>query len=178
MTRGILLILLGLFLLPAQAWALAGEWPRDDAVGVRLISGVEGVGQETKIPLGLEVQLEPGWHTYWRAPGMAGLPPQLDWQNSMTDSGNLQSAMLLYPAPHRYVDYGLETIGYRDHVVFPIDAALRAPGQPLALDVTVNLLVCSAICVPKTFDLKLDVPAGAATEGPEAVLIKTFRDQI
>ena len=128
---------------------------------------MNGVGQDKTIPLGLEVQLAPEWHTYWRSPGMAGLPPQIDWQNSTTDAGNLQSAELLYPAPKRYTAYGLETVGYHDHVVFPIDAQLRTPGHALAIDATLNLLVCSAICVPKTFSLKLTVPEGDASKSPK-----------
>jgi suppressor for copper-sensitivity B len=178
MRRFILLFFMAVLWQPAHAFALAGEWQRDDDVGARLVSGVEGVGQEKKIPLGLEIELAQGWHTYWRSPGMAGLPPQIDWQDSLSDAGNLQNAVLLYPAPKRYVDYGLETIGYRDHVIFPIDAELRAPGHALTLNASLNLLVCSAVCVPKTFDLKLAVPEGAASEGAEAALIKPFRDQV
>ena len=27
----------------------------------------------------LRVKLAPGWKTYWRAPGDAGIPPRFDW---------------------------------------------------------------------------------------------------
>lgn len=168
--------MLALGLAPLPAYAGASDWQRDEAVGVRLISGVNGVGHDKTVPLGLDVELAPEWHTYWRSPGMAGLPPQIDWQSSETDAGNLQSAELLYPAPRRYTAYGLETVGYRDHVVFPIDAQLRASGKALNIDATLNLLVCSAICVPKNFELKLAVPEGDATESAEAPLLKQFRD--
>lgn len=163
---------------PAQALALSGDWVRDDAVSARLISGNDGVGSDAVVPLGLEVQLADGWHTYWRSPGEAGLPPQLDWSRSQTDAGNLQSATLLYPAPHRYTAYGLETVGYRDHVLFPIDAVLRQKGLALNADVSVDLLVCSSICVPKHFDLKLTVPAGAAQAGAETALLHQARAQL
>jgi suppressor for copper-sensitivity B len=166
------------FLLPAQAFALTGDWVKDDAVAVRLVSGNTGVGADASVPLGLEVQLANGWHTYWRSPGEAGLPPQLDWSRSQTDANNLQDAKLLYPAPRRYTAYGLETIGYRDHVLFPIDATLRKAGLALNADVSVDILVCSSICVPKHFDLKLTVPNGAANPSAEADILRLARDQL
>lgn len=162
----------------SKCYALSSEWQKDEAAQVRLISAVDAIGQDQNILLGLDVQLAPGWHTYWRSPGAAGLPPQIDWQSSLSDEGNLQSATLLYPAPKRYTAYGLETIGYEDHVVFPIDAKLRVAKHALALNASVDLLVCSAICVPKNYIFKLDIPQGDTKESAEAGLIHQFRDQM
>ena len=172
------LLALMLLLLPAQSFALSSEWQRDEAVAVRLISEKDAVGTDAAIPLGLEVELANGWHTYWRSPGEAGLPPQLDWSHSQTDDNNLKAATLLYPAPRRYTAYGLETIGYRDHVLFPIDAVLLKVGMPLHADLSVDLLVCSSICVPKHFDLALTVPAGTAKPSAESALLHQVRDQL
>jgi suppressor for copper-sensitivity B len=178
MVRRILLLLVMMAFGPSSALALSSDWEKDDAVSVRLISGVDAVGVEEVVPLGLEIQLAEGWHTYWRSPGEAGLPPRLDWQNSMTESGNVQDAVLLYPAPKRYVAYGLETVGYREHVVFPINVKLQKSGKALAVDASLDLLVCSSICVPKNFTLKLTVPSGQAVASVEASLIKPFRDAV
>ena len=167
-----------LFILPAQAFALAGDWKEDDTVAARLISGVTAVGNDAVIPLGLEVRLASGWHTYWRSPGQAGLPPQLDWSKSETEANNLQSAAFLYPAPRRYVFYGLETIGYREHVIFPIDATLIKAGKALNAEVGVDLLACLSICVPKHFDLSLVLPEGTSTMSSESALLGHAREQL
>ena len=158
--------------------ALASDPQTDNAAAVFLVAGVDGVGQLATVPLALDIKLASGWHTYWRSPGEAGLPPVVDWSKSLTDDNNLKSATLLYPAPKRYTAFGLETIGYRDHILLPIDAELRTPGKPLNIDANLDLLVCSQICVPKHYILKLTVPAGDARESAEAPLIKQFRDQI
>ena len=171
------LLALMLLLLPTHAFALSSEWQRDDAVAVRLISENDAVGTDATVSLGLDIQLANGWHTYWRSPGEAGLPPQLDWSHSQAND-NLKSATLLYPAPHRYTAYGLETIGYRDHVLFPIDATLQTTGQPLHADLSLDLLVCSSICVPKHFDLTLTVPAGEAKSGMESAALHQVREQL
>jgi suppressor for copper-sensitivity B len=176
MLRFLLAILI--LTLPTYAYALSGDWVRDEAVGVRLVSGIDGTGATLTVPLGLDIELANGWHTYWRSPGEAGLPPQLDWSRSENDNNNLQSATLYYPAPRRYTAYGLETVGYRDHVTFPVDAVLRKTGVALDADVAVDLLVCSSICVPKHFDLKLTVPAGEAKMGAEADLLRQTHDQL
>ncbi|MFM9785584.1 protein-disulfide reductase DsbD domain-containing protein, partial [Streptomyces scabiei] len=90
------------------------------------------------LQLGLDVELAEGWHTYWRSPGAAGLPPQLDWTASQNDKDNIDSASLLYPAPTRYVAYGLETVGYKNHVVFPIDVKLRRAGDAVHIATTAD----------------------------------------
>jgi len=167
-----------LLILPAQAFALSGDWKEDDAVAVRLISGVTAVGNEATVPLGLEINLKSGWHTYWRSPGPAGLPLQIDWTRSQTESNNLVSATLQYPAPRRYSFYGLETIGYREHIVFPIDVVLAKTGKTLNADAGVDFLICSSICVPKHFELTLLVPEGTASPSPEAGLLQKAREQL
>ena len=160
------------------AFALSSDWQGDNDTRVRLVSNLDAVGQEKELMLGLDVELGDNWHTYWRSPGIAGLPPQIDWTRSKTESGNLQNAQLLYPAPARYIAYNLETIGYRGHVLFPIKVALKNVGQPLAIDTDVSLLVCSSICVPKNYTLMLSIPAGDAKPSDEASLIQQYRDQI
>ena len=93
--------------------AAAGPWSKTDFVEARLVAAVDGTGDLADVPLGLELKLKPGWKTYWRSPGDAGLPPALDWAGS----ANLKDATLAYPAPHRFTFLKSQTIGYKDHVV-------------------------------------------------------------
>lgn len=175
MSKLTLLFLAILTFIPLQAGAVSSNWQRDGSVDIRMISSLEGVGLKKVIPLGLEVRMEPGWHTYWRSPGATGLPPQIDWTKSLTDKGNLRKATLLFPAPKRFNDQGMDAIGYQSRVIFPIDAEVRQPGQPLVIDATVNLLACSTLCVPKTFNIQMIVPHDSAIEGPEADILNPAR---
>src|SRR4051812_24199452 len=159
--------------LPAQG--AAGPWQRTETVEGRLIAAVEGTGTLDRIPLGLHLRMKPGWKTYWRSPGDAGLPPQLSWEGS----GNLASTDFRWPAPHRFTLFGIETFGYDGEVVFPITARPAQPEQPLDLKASVDLLVCSEICVPQHLDLTLTVPAGpAASSGGDANLIARFASYV
>ena len=40
----------------------------------------QGVRAGQPLWLGLQLQHQPGWHTYWRNPGDSGLATQLQWQ--------------------------------------------------------------------------------------------------
>ncbi|NTU76196.1 MAG: copper resistance protein [Alphaproteobacteria bacterium] len=173
-----LLLLLTGFAAPATAYAAASDWAQDDTVSVRLVSGVEAAGDHATVPLGLEIRLAEGWHTYWRTPGETGFPPALDWGDSLSEQSNLQSADLFFPAPHRFSEMGLETLGYEGNVLLPIEAHVRTPGRPLALKASLNLLVCKTLCEPKTFALSLNLPAGPADISPEATLIETSRTRV
>ena len=66
------------------AVADTGPWQSDETgvLKARLISAVESVGDSEVLTAGLEFKLSEGWKVYWRSPGDAGLPPQLDFGNS------------------------------------------------------------------------------------------------
>lgn len=147
--------------LPARAGEFgqaASDWVATDHGAVRLISAVDAVGDGASVPVGLQFRMKPGWHIYWRSPGDAGYPPQVDW----SASGNLSAARLYWPAPERFAVLDLQTVGYSDAVVLPIEVAPARPGEALRMRARVDYLTCADICVPYVADLALDLPAGAA----------------
>src|SRR5947209_20249497 len=66
----------------------ASPWFETEQGKVRLIAAAPQLGAADTVRLGLEFRLAPGWDIYWRSPGDAGLPPQIDW----TGSRNLAAA--------------------------------------------------------------------------------------
>jgi DsbC/DsbD-like thiol-disulfide interchange protein len=105
---------------------------------------------------GLQIQLEPGWKTYWRSPGDAGIPP------SITASGdNLESFDVLCPAPLRIIDGGGEALGYHDEVVFLLKAKPKDASKPLSLQLSSFFGVCDKVCTPAKFDDAIDFKQSA-----------------
>lgn len=103
----------------------------------------------------LEISMPAGWKTYWRNPGEAGgVPPEFDFSGSE----NLQSATVLYPAPHRLIDpkAGVN-IGYKEHVIFPIAVVPKTPGAPIGLKIKAAYGVCKDICVPAEAEFSIDI---------------------
>lgn len=169
-------LVLLLTLLVATAAQADDGWQGNAQVRVRLISGVSGTGALATVPLGLEVRLAPGWKTYWRMPGDAGAPPQLDWPADTNP--NLAQTTLAFPAPERHSMAGMETIGYGDSVTFPITVTPKQIGAPLPLQAKLTILTCAELCIPNDFTLALTVPAGEATPSPEAPLLEAAQTAV
>lgn len=155
----------------AQADSLTSAAVQTDQTQVQLVAAVTGVGDLAAIPLGLRMELKPGWKTYWRSPGDAGYPLTIDY----TGSRNLAGAELSWPAPHRFKLFGLQTFGYSDEVVFPIAARPQVPGQPMTIHAQLRYLVCETICIPYTAELNLGIPAAPADLSDDAPLISRYR---
>ncbi len=115
----------------------------------------------------LRIALEPGWHTYWRAPGEAGIPPQLD----VRGSDNLAGLTLHWPTPELHVSNGMWYLGYEDELVLPMELTPASEG-PITLSGTLEFGVCSDICVPMSANVRADLSTGnaAPTQAIEAAL--------
>jgi DsbC/DsbD-like thiol-disulfide interchange protein len=107
---------------------------------------------------GVEIELKPGAHTYWRQPGDAGVPPQVSFEGSR----NLKSAELRYPAPMRIDEGGLQVFGYLQNVVLPIEAVPANADQPVHLEVRFSYAACAKICIPAEAHAALDLAPGDA----------------
>lgn len=130
---------------------------------VRLLAS--GLGNTNSAPVfsgGVEVTLSPGWKTYWRYPGDAGIPPRFDWSGSE----NVANVEVLYPAPKRITDgSGQVSIGYEDSVIFPLRIRATDPAKPVRLKLKLDFATCEKICIPAEALLALDID-GATPEEP------------
>jgi DsbC/DsbD-like thiol-disulfide interchange protein len=101
----------------------------------------------------LELQLAPQWKTYWRSPGDAGIPPEFDWAGSR----NVASVRFHWPAPSVFHTNGMQSIGYHDGLVLPIEVVAIDPSAPIRLRARIDLGVCKDICMPASLDLVADL---------------------
>ena len=96
---------------------------------------------------GVQLKLDDGWWTYWRAPGTSGIPPVFDWSGST----NLSDAPeLSWPVPVRAVAYGEQLNLYHKEVVFPVEFRAADPTKPVTLKLKLNYGACKNMCVPAT----------------------------
>ncbi|MHC8510387.1 MAG: protein-disulfide reductase DsbD family protein [Rhodospirillales bacterium] len=149
------------------ARAAESPWDAWEYGAVRLTGAAQthgGAQSGAPYAAGLEFKLADGWKVYWRAPGDAGFPPRVDWEQSQ----NLQGAALRWPAPVRFSVLGLETLGYKNHVVLPIDVTAKDPAAPVVLRGAVEYLACDEICVPVRAELSMTVPPDTADSGVRA----------
>ena len=105
----------------------------------------------------IRLDLEPGWHTYWRAPGDAGIPPLFD----MAGSKNLKTANVIWPRPEVYVQNGLRSIVYHDQVILPLRVMPSTKGKDISLVAKIEIGICKDICIPQTLNVSAVLPASA-----------------
>jgi suppressor for copper-sensitivity B len=156
---------LAAFLPAATAHAAMSDWSGDGGKArVRLLaSGHDASGRLTA---GLEIELAPGWKTYWRTPGDAGIPPVLDF----TASKNVGAVDVAFPPPVRHDDGYTVTNTYEGRVVLPLAVTLPDAKAASDLALKLDIGVCSDVCVPDHFDVSLPVPDSAADPQADAIL--------
>lgn len=128
-----------------------------DIIDAEVLPGWKEPGMEHIA--GLRLTLAPGWKTYWRAPGDAGIPPQFDW----SASSNVADVRPHWPVPAIFNQNGMRSIGYEEEVVIPLHITRNTIGEPIRLNAEVSIGVCEEICIPATVRFNAMLPGlGAA----------------
>ena len=146
---------------PAAA-ADSSRWDGDAKSAIRLIAGTVPAGGAT-IRAGIEIRLKPGWHTYWRYPGDAGIPPRFDF----TGSQNVKSVEVRFPAPKRQPEGTIMTIGYDRDVILPLAIVPVDPAKPVTLRLKADYAICEKLCAPVEGQAELTIAPGASKLEPQ-----------
>jgi DsbC/DsbD-like thiol-disulfide interchange protein len=151
--------------------------PPNRHVTVSLVSETDAVVPGRPLTLGIRLQMQPGWHTYWRNPGDSGLPTRVRW----TLPTGFEAGGLLWPRPLRFAAGPLQSFGYEREVVLPVELKVPATigGSEVRLGARVDWLECQEACLPGKAELSLALPVRArAAPGPQAALIAEARKQL
>ncbi|MEO0938999.1 MAG: protein-disulfide reductase DsbD domain-containing protein [Pseudomonadota bacterium] len=137
-----------------SAGSLAAREPFDDPIAARIIPGWDL--PDGRHVAGLELVLEPGWKTYWRSPGDAGIPPSFDWGRAR----NVRGVEVSWPTPDVHWQNGMRSIGYDGRVVIPLTVAPRRGGD-MRLRGRMDLGVCADVCMPHSINLDAVLSPGS-----------------
>jgi DsbC/DsbD-like thiol-disulfide interchange protein len=142
---------------PARAQD-SSPWVKDGHSALRLLAG----SRSGAVLLGgIAIQLQPGWHTYWRNPGDSGVPPRFDFSKSE----NIEAVTILWPAPTRFADgAGGTSLGYQKQVVLPLRIVAKNADKPVTLRADISYAVCEKICIPVEASAELPFTSVASTE--------------
>ena len=142
----------------ASAAEDASPWDGDARSAVRLIAGSAAPGKTVRA--GVEIRLKSGWHTYWRYPGDAGVPPRFDF----TGSQNVKAVDVLWPAPQPIPEHDLVTIGYTGDVIQPLAVVPENSARPVKLRLKLDYAVCETLCVPAEGKADLVLTGGSSSQ--------------
>lgn len=150
--------------LPAAA--ASSTWVKSGGGAVRIVTS--GLSDKEGLLRGaIEIRLEPGWKTYWRDPGEAGIPPRLH----LSAASDASAAELLFPPPERISNPYATWAGYSRPVSFPVLFRLGTPRSAGIIEGTLFVGVCETICVPVEAPFSFD--AGADPDNPQDAMVVT-----
>ena len=141
-----------------NSMALETDWSVGSESQVRLISPITHNDNQSEIYIGLEYQLQKGWKTYWLSPGDGGFPQEIVSNNSQ----NIKALEIKWPTPEQFEILGIQSIGYKDQVIFPIKISLEDTTASTLVVFDINYLTCKDICIPGNAHLELNIPSGEA----------------
>src|SRR6188472_535459 len=143
--------------------AVAQSYQGKQLVRPELLADTNAVVPGKPFQVGLLLRMAPGWHTYWKFSGDAGLPTEMKWKLPPGwKVGDIQ-----WPIPLKTNDPGdIETYGYENEVLLmqEITPPGKIDGSSVNLSAEANWLVCEKICIPGSATLRLDLPIASTSQ--------------
>ena len=117
-----------------------------------LIANLQDSQQES-FYLGVRLEMQEGWHTYWENPGDSGSPFDAQWN---VDQGIIVENVE-WPTPVTIPYPPLMTFGYEGDVVFPFKVFRAIDSNLSKINLEFDFLICADICIPEKASLSLDL---------------------
>ncbi|MBV2142576.1 hypothetical protein KUG47_03565 [Falsochrobactrum sp. TDYN1] len=158
-----LLVPIAFLALLAPAQASTSDWTQTPGGRVRIL--IEDSSTKGELRGALQIELRPGWKTYWRNPGDAGVPPQI------TVSGD-GKARIDFPVPVRFGAGYEGGVGYTQPVSLPLTFTIKPSDKHLKGNVFLG--ICEKICIPVLAEFDLPLPERAEASSPQAIATRTI----
>jgi thiol:disulfide interchange protein DsbD len=111
---------------------------------------------------GVDLKMNPGWHTYWKNSGAAGLPTTIAWQLPPgVTAGDIQ-----WPLPEKLPPIEVTTYGYNGEVMLlvPLKIGTNVPPGPITLTANLTWLECKDVCIPVKTSVEATLNIGSETK--------------
>lgn len=122
----------------------------------------------------LQLNLENGWHVYWKNPGDAGIPLKVEWK--LPDG--FEAGPLQWPFPEKFTMADMVGFGYQEEVILLSQVTPPAhidPQLPLNLEAQVKWLVCSDLtCQPGSAPVVLPLKISVDKPRPNTAISAIF----
>lgn len=152
-------------LLISDSFAASSDWQEAEGARVRVVT--QSVPDENGVLKAVvEVDLEPGWKTYWREPGSSGIPPLFNF----SESENVKDVKVHYPVPTMINDATGSYAGYKKSLAFPVDLKTKNAEDNTRLQADIFLGVCKDICVPISAQIDLDLKEFQTSSDQETLI--------
>ena len=107
---------------------------------------------KNKTLLGIRMDMQENWHTYWKNPGDSGGPIKVKWSHD----DNVSISDLYWPTPSLIPYEPLMTYGYKNFVIFPFEI-INSNNKNSFIEASIDFLICDDICVPEKALIKTNL---------------------
>lgn len=141
-------------------WAGQAACLGQTGLKIRLVPETRAIVPGQPFRVGLFLQHDPGWHTYWRQPGIVGVPTQMVW--ALPEG--FRACELEYPEPESVLMFRIKAQGYERDVLLQTvitPPASLTPGQSILLKGRASWMCCGNTCHPASLELALRLPVAS-----------------
>ena len=128
---------------------------------IQLVSSLKSLSENTKtIPVGIWIELDKDWYTYWKFPGNTGKALNIQW--STDKKIKIRPNSLKWPIPERISSDSFINFVYKNQVLLTTELSLKSPLSknlsPVQISAQVEWFICQKLCIPMNQDVLLSVP--------------------
>jgi thiol:disulfide interchange protein DsbD len=147
---------IALFLALPSFAAAAGPVVQTEQVRAELLAHApSGIAPGQKIWLGLRLEHQPHWHTYWKNAGDSGLPTTFNW----TLPAGAAAGDIDWPTPKQLPIGPLLNFGYDGVALLPVPVTVSSPvGNKFHVRLEADWLVCKTECIPQSGTFEFGLP--------------------
>lgn len=139
----------------------ASHAQQTEPLQIELVSEVTSIQPGQPFYVGLHLQHKEGYHTYWKFPGVVGVPTAIKWD--LPRGWKVDD--IEWPEPERVFMFKIRAQGYHNEIILPVRIT---PSQKLEEGSTITLagkaswMCCNRECNPGFKDLSLSLPVSNA----------------
>ena len=119
---------------------------------VSLVKYENTQGNQNRNLIGIRMDMQKNWHTYWKNPGDSGGPIKVKWSHD----ANVSISELYWPTPSLIPYEPLMTYGYKNFVIFPFEI-INSNNKNSVIEASIDFLICDDICVPEKAFIKTNL---------------------
>lgn len=128
-------------------------------LSIQLISETQSIQPAKPFRVGLRIKHDPKYHTYWKNPGVVGVPTAIKW--NLPEGFKASAIQWPYPELTKMADY--PCYGYERDIL--LMATITPPAiiqaKTIKLDADVNWMCCAEGCYPAFEKFYLNLPVAS-----------------
>ncbi len=143
----------------------------------KLVLSADTVKPGDTIWAGIDMKMDPAWHTYWKNSGEAGMPTQIKWQLTP----GITAGEIQWPLPEKIPPAEVTTYGYSGETMLlvPLTIASNLPPGEVDLKANVSWLECKDVCIPANQDVEATLTIGSETKtSADAAAIQSWQQKV